>query len=119
MDIESGHIDHPFISVDETLLRTHDDGKRMRNPSPECPEEGNMTARLGWRVGSVPSRRTVCLSSPSHGEYHQVRSRSARLVPDSSPGWAVPGAPFFDRQVMTLEMVLRSSAETVLDRRVS
>ena len=86
------------------------------NPSPEHPEEGNMTARLDWRVGSVPGRRTVCLSSPSHGEYHQVRSRS---LPDSSPGWAVPGAPFFDRQVMTLEMVLSSSAETVLDRRVS
>ena len=68
MDIKSDHIDHPFISVDETLLRTHDDGKRMRNPSPEHPEEGNMTARLGWRVGSVPGRRTVGLSSRSYGD---------------------------------------------------
>lgn len=42
MDIESGHIDHPFISVDETLLRANDDGKRMKNPSSEHPEEGNI-----------------------------------------------------------------------------
>ena len=115
MDIESGHIDHPFILVDETLLRTHDDGKRMKNPSPECPEEGNMTARLGWRVGSVPDRRTVCLSSPSHGEYHQVRSRS----PPGVSGLGDPGAPFLLRQVMTEEMLLSSSTETVFDRRVS
>lgn len=118
MDIESDHIVNPFILVDESLLRANDDGKRVKNPSPEHPEEGNMTARLGWRVGSVPGRRTVCLSSPSHGEYHQVRSRSARSVPDLSGG-TVPGAPFFDRQVMTLEMLLSSSAETVLLRRVS
>ena len=92
MDIESGHIDHPFISVDETLLRARDDGKRMGKP---------------------------VIGASGGGKYHRTDQVRSRSVPDSSPGWGVPGAPFFDRQVMTLVMVLSSSAETVLDRRVS
>ena len=45
-----------------------------------------MTARLGWRVGSVPGRPTVGLSSRSYGKYGQSASI---LVTQVAPGTGV------------------------------
>ena len=64
IDIESGHIDHPFISVDESLLRAHYDGKRMRKTVAGASGGGKYDGPVGLesQLSAGPSDRRSLLS---------------------------------------------------------